>query len=388
MEPQEIQSLLTQVKTLNSHYAKLNELTGDNFNVFKILKLESSEVRLHSAFLAELLNPKGAHGQKDVFLRLFIKAICSEDKPFDAQSGKVKIEKHTGNITADGTEGGRIDIIITDKYGKHIIIENKIYAEDQTNQLLRYYNHSPSAELIYLTLDGKAPSKESHGGLEVGRHFKCLSYRSDLLQWLEQCRKEVVVYPGIRESITQYINLIKYLTNQTLNTNMKIELSQLLRSHLESSFIISDNLHLAKNQVLNDFIGQTKKFSIDNGLWFSSNINLEKNFTGIYIGKADWKYVSIGFQFQNRNKGLTYGIICKNNPIENPIKSELKEKISAIGLNSRPLNGWWPWYNEVEEPYGDWSKYEAWESMVNGQMFKYVQEMINYLLLHTKDIKL
>ena len=35
---------------------------GENFNVFKVLGLTTSEVRLHSALIAELLNPNGDHG--------------------------------------------------------------------------------------------------------------------------------------------------------------------------------------------------------------------------------------------------------------------------------------------------------------------------------------
>ena len=38
---------------------------GENFNIFRVLGLSTSEVRLHSAFLAELLNPNGDHGLGD-----------------------------------------------------------------------------------------------------------------------------------------------------------------------------------------------------------------------------------------------------------------------------------------------------------------------------------
>ena len=42
--------------------------SGDTFNIFNTLGLKTEEVRLHSAFLGELLNPKGSHGASDVFL--------------------------------------------------------------------------------------------------------------------------------------------------------------------------------------------------------------------------------------------------------------------------------------------------------------------------------
>ena len=40
---------------------------GENFNVFNVLGLWSEEVRLHSAMLAELLNPDGSHGCSEAF---------------------------------------------------------------------------------------------------------------------------------------------------------------------------------------------------------------------------------------------------------------------------------------------------------------------------------
>ena len=48
------------------------ELTGENFNVFSILQMESAEVKTHSAIIAELLNPQGSHSQGTLFLKLFL----------------------------------------------------------------------------------------------------------------------------------------------------------------------------------------------------------------------------------------------------------------------------------------------------------------------------
>ncbi|AZI26328.1 hypothetical protein EA772_13615 [Pedobacter sp. G11] len=101
------QNLLSQVNNLFARYEKVNELTGDNFNVFRILKLESSEVRMHSAFLAELLNPKGSHGQKDIFLKLFIDMFCYKGRQFDTQSAEVVVEKYIGTVNYDDPEGGK-----------------------------------------------------------------------------------------------------------------------------------------------------------------------------------------------------------------------------------------------------------------------------------------
>ena len=67
----ELEKLLIQVSAISKKYENAAKLTGENFNIFDVLKLSTSEVRTHSAFLAELLNPEGSHGQGDIFLRLF-----------------------------------------------------------------------------------------------------------------------------------------------------------------------------------------------------------------------------------------------------------------------------------------------------------------------------
>ena len=86
------------------------------------------------------------------------------------------------HLNEDKTEGGRIDLFLTDENRNHIIIENKIYAGDQENQILRYYNHSQSADLFYLTLEGDEPFEYSKKELERDIHFKCLSYKKDIIE--------------------------------------------------------------------------------------------------------------------------------------------------------------------------------------------------------------
>ena len=53
---------------------------GSRFNIFSILSLSSSEVRLHSKLIAELLNPKGTHAFKSDFLELFLGSLNLHDE--------------------------------------------------------------------------------------------------------------------------------------------------------------------------------------------------------------------------------------------------------------------------------------------------------------------
>ena len=168
-----ISNILRQIQLLKDKYDELAAVTGEHFNVFSILGVEADEVRTHSAFLADLLNPQGSHRQGTAFLKLFLEKALEYPGPDEYENFQVTKEV--------STEQGRIDILL-EKNDACIVIENKIYAGDQDDQMERYYQYARSKgisehkiKLIYLTLDGSPPSEESLGSLSVER-VKCLSY--------------------------------------------------------------------------------------------------------------------------------------------------------------------------------------------------------------------
>lgn len=229
-----IQSLFDKICLLNQAYKRLEDEKGENYNLFKVIDMTSNETSVHSAFLADLLNPKGLHHMGDVFLRLFTDEFLN-GMSFSTETAIVEREKYIGPVTA--TTGGRLDIIVTDADRKAIIIENKIHASDQENQLIRYHNYAEKNtsehKLFYLSLDGTVHNEDKtakHDNKELieEEHYFTISYESDILKWLEQCREKVVDKPLIREGISHYINLIKHLTNQTISKEMEKDLKDLI----------------------------------------------------------------------------------------------------------------------------------------------------------------
>ena len=87
------------------------------------------------------------------------------------------------------------------------VIENKIDAEDQPSQLLRYHNfiqdNKKEGILIYLTKDGHEASEISTKGCDI--EYKCLSYRTNILKWLEKCLSFSGSFPLVQNTIKQYI---------------------------------------------------------------------------------------------------------------------------------------------------------------------------------------
>ena len=213
---------------------------GEDFNIFKVCGVNHYEV-IHSAIIAEFLDPAGSHGQDHLFLKAFLETIPSDNFLFDLNGVSVKTE--------DNFDNGRIDIIIQNANKQSIIIENKIYAKDQNEQLKRYDRFASEVfvngyKILYLTLDGHEP--EDQASKEV-RHTS-VSYSKHILKWLNECKRLVADKPRIRETISQYIYHIKALTS-TQNMENNQEILEILLKYPKATVEIL-NMHSELEQYL------------------------------------------------------------------------------------------------------------------------------------------
>ena len=254
--------LLSQIKLIQKKYDDLAEQTGEKYNVFEILGVKTDELS-HSAIIGNLLNINGNHGQKDTFLKLFIEEIKDKFidesrnniiKNFDTQNAILEIEKHIGKVNVDSNSGGRIDIFLRDRANNNLIIENKTYASDQKKQLIRYYEYNNEAPILYLSLkDGDEPSNDSKGTLIQGIEFICISYQTEIKNWLEKCIKEMVNKPYIRETLNQYLFTIDSLTNQIFSNKNKMEITKIIKENLKESHLIANTFETARKEIINTF---------------------------------------------------------------------------------------------------------------------------------------
>ena len=177
-----------------------------HFNIFRLLKVEDDEVKTHSAMLAYLLDPHADHYQKHLFLEEFINiaGLQIPKKAFTEGCWFVETEKYTPN--------GRLDIVISCPNLKYLImIENKIYAREQDNQLGRYWECMESMkreyttrQLIYLNLDGKESFTAK------GIDYITMSYYDDVSQMIDNCINKINAW-SLNVILQQYKNLINRL---------------------------------------------------------------------------------------------------------------------------------------------------------------------------------
>ena len=366
---------------------------GENYNIFYDLGFMSDEVHLHSMFLANLLNPKGSHGQRGKFLEAFLKmlqksfpAISADSLELDTAIASVEVEKYIGRQT--DSEGGRIDIYLTD--GKHsIIIENKIYAGDQYHQMLRYWNYGLSQKgndteksfvLIYLTLDGCSPSKESLGEELKENDIVCLSYKSDIRGWLDRCVELASRTPLVRETINQYISTIDILTNNVMEDNKELLDILSKEENLDAIYDIANNKNIVVNRIINEvFIPKLRDLAESKGLTMGDNCTenwMEESWAGASFYNPKWKYLKLVFEFERRGLGrLIFGFHAKD---EDGVKREDVKDWDKVQKNysTKDVNNQcWIWKDFNGNQY--WDNASGIKDLLNGKTLNVFSQMFD-----------
>ncbi|MCB0707589.1 MAG: PD-(D/E)XK nuclease family protein [Saprospiraceae bacterium] len=134
------------------------ELRSPNF--FSIIRVEQYEIR-HSNFIAWLLDPKGSHNLREIFLKWFLKEVFSSSKVIGLDEFKVdSLSYHSVQVYR---EFHGIDILI--EAGDYVIgIENKVNSKEHSKQLGRYReivkSNFPSLTPVhvFLTIEGDTPA--------------------------------------------------------------------------------------------------------------------------------------------------------------------------------------------------------------------------------------
>lgn len=343
---------------------------GECFNVFSVLGLQANEARLHSAFLAELLNPSGSHGMGRAFLDEFLKLI--DEKP-DYLRGPLKgqiVERSIGKMTQ--CSGGRLDIVLED--GKNaIIIENKIYAGDQPNQLKRYSNYGKNYDrcrLIYLTLSGDKAGDDSAGETE----YCCLSYRVDILRWLTDCVQLACDKPLVRESLFQYIDVIKLLTNQNMDSEFKEKTIGLLIRNPEAAKAIYavQNDYVAK-VVQDNLFPELERFCMERGLVLSGKESFLKDEGCLNMTPVDWNNFEIAMCFE---AGRFYiGVVKKEST------GPVCDRFECLEECDNEWCGGWSWLPDRFHHFS----YDTVPEILSGEFAKEIEKIVDQILCEAKE---
>lgn len=261
MTDENLKLFLQRFREFNAEIEARKKRGQNDFNPLLCVQKLDDEVNMHSGFLYALLNPYGEHYQDDLFLKLFVKSIGLQEW-FGSTSGAEVYKEY-----------GSIDIYITNN-NKHIIIENKVWARDQNEQIARYIEAIAKVDssdrgessveyeniaVVYLAPYIKEPTQESLGKWHIQGEFlidsenhqvrfKAISYENEIIDWLESALNEAGGINNLRMAIECYTDVVKRLTGKKENT---MDLQAFFNEKGNKQFLdIALELVARKNEVL------------------------------------------------------------------------------------------------------------------------------------------
>lgn len=337
-------NIFEEIKKFKLKQQKQKQRGLNDYNLLTTVLKPHDEVRLHSRMIGSLLNPDGLHYQDTLFLEKFLEIIDLKD-----------FELNPNNITV-GIEYHDIDLYITDG-SKHIIIENKIWAEDQPCQIIKYINIIkeennltiddsviPKVEdiyVLYLTQRNKEMSEDhvlyDEGYITFDTHlidkldecskksntkllvpnglknyqakYKKMNYENDIFNWLNMCIKEVENITNLNEAIKQYIHVVMMLNNNYEGAVMTLE-NEILKekNNYELAQEIENSLPKLRDKTIDKFFNELV-ILLQNELGDSWTVKVDGDLSKpwkfpLKIYKKLWSksnngYLLIGFEFES-----------------------------------------------------------------------------------------
>lgn len=351
VEMEELQQLLKDV------YEATKDIKQEKAEPFDVIDTcIGTQETIHSKFLAELLNPHGSHGLGPAFLKAFYKQVGLNELTTKNSSIKTEVE----------CPEGKMDIVISNEKDI-VVIENKIYAVDQSDQLKRYsewLNKQKEAnkKLIYLTLDGH----EASNAKDID--YQRISYRNDILKWLDKCIAEIFknslsAKDGktnafaksqidernafVKKLLLQYKELIKKLTRMDMEPEMKNKISKVITSN-KKNYLAAALTAKAFDSIHQDFLRNIVKKACEEerGKWpwgkemeWEIGTNNTKQFGISYTPKGKQYKLFFEFQMENYQK-LYYGLHDLTNKAPHPYYNTQITINRPSGFDGPNEHGW------------------------------------------------
>jgi hypothetical protein len=339
---------------------------------FRALSVLSPDENRLSDIIAELLSPRGSHGQGATFLTLFTSRCGSvSGRPLH----HVSIHRESCTIFI-ANQRRRIDLLVDGgKWG--IGIENKPWAGEQKDQLQDYADDlekrfGDSFLLIRLAgNDGDAKSLDAVRQEQLSAQGKFASWRydTDLLAWVNACRQRCQA-PRVASFLEELVRFIAAEFTTVTNPREDMERRYLLPalesilekdpSQLHSAAAIAEQFPYLRQKVVGHLFDEVQKevlaelgsgWEVDR--WEENFV--ETDWAAFGFAHKDWRdlyWVRLESQprfglvvlgvFHFREKGIT-----RNDQIAKDLK--------RLGWGKKGGGPSWDGHSPLPEPFTNWT---------------------------------
>lgn len=397
---------LDEAKKLYGHHI------APDFFIFDYLRTDEMGV---SRCIGDLLNPKGKHGQGDLFLSHFLKALDSSiltnsEYEESTENGAATI-RQWDTVSTDGCkvrlEQGidqqrRIDLYLTFKNGEIIGIENKPWASDQANQLKDYATYIEKQALnkpwllIYLCNSEASESsidKETRQKLSTQGKLITLNFNF-LIDWLLACVAAVRA-PTVRVFIEEFAKYIRKNINGDMDMSVKNEVKKIiLDGNFEAAMFVSKAINDVKKELLSRLHSDlcievaAKGYYLE---WKKSMDGAWSRYAGFGINFSSMREYDfeLWFEFDSSNLNQFYwGLRRKDDAVQNINKHwDSLNTFMTSKFGKGDQTPWWPWSTyETEEGYSNWeTSATPWLAIQSGELVKKIIARAEAVHEHFKD---
>lgn len=352
----EIQNLLKEVEV----YLNAKKLVKNNYECrvaddFSPIELFSPNEPDISKVLAYFLDPRAAHAQGTLFLDEFCNAVrkLSPISETSASNPLPEFFKLTLNTIVDtevaDPESGRMDILICDSKNA-LCIENKPWANDQENQLLRYGQKLQKQGfenwlLIYLC--NHEPSQNStNDSEEILKHTVQLSFSTMGNILLTAARKTQA--PSVKYFVEVFAKYLK----QNIAGEPKMDdeqIKQFIKGNINSAKVISETFEKLSEDTWNDFCNVLREQcqqKYNGSLAFENKSDIRTLRTRCHFRfKPNGKNWSISFEksHTNRLQDFYWGVTV-NEKVNDAERTSITLAMNKLFRTGDKPERWWPWW--------------------------------------------
>ncbi|MQP29931.1 hypothetical protein GEO21_20810 [Sphingobacterium faecium] len=371
-----------EIKHRNDFHSRVNDIYRKqlalDFNPLDFVRWNENKV---SEIIAFFLDPHEAHGQSDLYLRMFIEYFELSFFYSDISKVSVLLEDNTD-------ENRRVDIIVSyDNFKSVIGIENKIYpwTKDQHLQVHDYIKHlesyckSGKYHLLYLAPKGKVLSEASAGEnfdemLADGK-LKLINYEEHLIDLVHRFAMHTD-NDRVRSFIKDFELKLRtnYIGDNMSLDNGIVEYIRANEHNIKSAFSVANNLNTLKTVLKTDFYKQMEEISNELNIQFVAEHNhfILPNFNKYYA------------KFNFEGGGFIYGLVKTPEFYnESPHKMPLPEIARELKTKFK-TSYWWPLYRYLYENIE--VKDEMWIAIQNGSLKKIIKDFLKSVMALPKEL--
>ena len=321
-------------------------ILSPHFNCFNFIRPNENKI---STILADLLDPKGSHGQGGLFLSLLSECF-NFGFTLDQNHWMVKTEVSTSTLE---NKMKRIDIEINcGNFG--IGIENKPWAADQNNQLNDYSLHLSNRYgdkwyLIYLSGSGTDPHDRSISAgkrkeLEDQGKLKMTTYK-ELVNWLIRC-EEKCHSEHVRHFLKDFIDY----THKTfcgginmIDGNWIVDTILKNPDNLKSAFQLFPTEWDIKKKLLEKLKSDLAEL-VTSGWELEWKVDPYSKNTDFGFKKTGWTMYRIGCEFGGTNLNELRLGVFKTKAEYSDLNLDIEEINNKMGVHG-DKDTWWAWFS-------------------------------------------